>query len=61
MWPNPYSNYGIIEFKIKSSFTIIQQINSLGRVVKCMPDSNMKRELITYRLAVITCHQVSIS
>ncbi len=34
MWPNPYSTYGVIEFKVQSGFTVIQQINSLGRVVK---------------------------
>jgi uncharacterized protein (DUF1501 family) len=34
MWPNPYSTYGIIEFKVKSGFTMIQQVNALGRVVK---------------------------
>ncbi|MBA4167016.1 MAG: DUF1501 domain-containing protein [Chitinophagaceae bacterium] len=34
MWPNPYSTYGIIEFRVKNGFTMIQQINALGRVVK---------------------------
>lgn len=34
MWPNPYTNYGTIEFRIGAGFTMIQQIDALGRVVK---------------------------
>jgi len=34
MSPNPYSSYGRIIFSVKSGFTLIQQINALGRVVK---------------------------
>ncbi len=34
MWPNPYTANGTIEFKIRQGFTILQQIDVMGRVVK---------------------------
>jgi uncharacterized protein (DUF1501 family) len=34
MWPNPYSVNGTIQFSTTGGYTMIQQINSLGQVVK---------------------------
>ncbi|MEO8584122.1 MAG: DUF1501 domain-containing protein [Flavitalea sp.] len=34
MWPNPYSTIGTIQFSTTGGFTMIQQLNAMGQVVK---------------------------
>jgi uncharacterized protein (DUF1501 family) len=34
MWPNPYHSYGTIQFSTPGGYTMIQQLNALGQVVK---------------------------
>jgi hypothetical protein len=36
MWPNPYSINGTVQFSTTGGLTMIQQINSLGQVVKVL-------------------------
>lgn len=34
MWPNPYHSYGTLQFSTQGGYTMIQQLNALGQVVK---------------------------
>lgn len=40
MWPNPYSVNATIQFSTTGGFTMIQQINSLGQVIKVLTNQN---------------------
>lgn len=40
MWPNPYSINGTIQFSTTGGFTLIQQINALGQVIKVITSQN---------------------
>jgi len=40
MWPNPYSLNGTIQFSTTGGFTLIQQINALGQVIKVHASQN---------------------
>lgn len=40
MWPNPYSVNATIQFSTTGGFTMIQQINALGQVVRVLTNQN---------------------
>ena len=40
MWPNPYTINATVQFSTTGGFTMVQQINSLGQVVKVLTNQN---------------------
>jgi uncharacterized protein (DUF1501 family) len=40
MWPSPYTSYGTIQFSTPGGYTLLQQLNALGQVVKVHTQQN---------------------
>ena len=60
MWPVPYTLNAQCNFPPTGGHTMIQQINSLGQVVKVLADGNIQPGLITLIFMMTACLPVLI-